>query len=92
VLAVADADARLLLDGVEVFCRYQGDLAHPAEAGPVSGAFAIAVTSKPAAFDSRDLPDALHRRASPARDIDPFYEAGHATYLLTAKYPIFMPR
>jgi RecA-family ATPase len=37
-LAVADADARLLLYGVEVFCRYQGDLAHPAYAGPVSGA------------------------------------------------------
>ncbi|HLL39626.1 MAG TPA: hypothetical protein VK357_08150 [Rubrobacteraceae bacterium] len=89
---MADADARLLLDGVEVFRGYQGDLAHSAEAGPVYGAFAIAVACKPAAFDSRDLPDALHRRASSARYIDPFYEAGHATSLFTAKYPVSMPR
>jgi hypothetical protein len=33
VLAVADADARLLLYGVEVLGGYQGDLAHPAVAG-----------------------------------------------------------
>ncbi len=43
VLAVADADASLLLYAVEILCSYQGDLAYPAEAGPVSGAFAIAV-------------------------------------------------
>ena len=41
VLAVADADTRLLLYGVEVLCCYQGDLTRSAEAGPVSGAYAI---------------------------------------------------
>jgi hypothetical protein len=47
VLAVANADARLFLYGFEVLGRYEGDLARPAEAGPVSGAFAIAVAGKP---------------------------------------------
>ena len=73
VLAVADADARLLLYGVEILCSYQGDLAHPAEAGPVSGALAIAVSCEPAPCDSRNLPDALHRFASSARYVDPLY-------------------
>src|SRR5215212_4030048 len=71
----------------KVFCRYQGNLAHPAEAGPVSCAFGIAVVCKPAAFDRRDLLDAFHRRASSARHIDALYEAGHTTSLLAAKCP-----
>jgi hypothetical protein len=78
---------RLLFYSVKVFCRYQGNLAHPAEAGPVSCAFGIAVACKPAAFDRRDLLDSFHRRASSARHIDPLYEAGHTTSLLAAKCP-----
>jgi hypothetical protein len=92
VLAVEDADTRLLLYGVKVFCRYQGNLAYPAEAGPVAFAFAIAVACKPAAFDRRDLLDAFYRRSSSARHVDSLYEAGNTTSLLAAKCPVSMPR
>ncbi len=43
---------------------------------------------KPAAFDSRYLPEALHRRPSLACGVDPLYEAGHTTSLLAARSPV----
>src|SRR5919112_712537 len=64
VLAVLHAHAGLSLDFVEVLGRDEGRFADPAEAAPVPGARAVAVTLQAATFERGGRPNALHLRTS----------------------------
>ncbi len=79
VLAVIDLHAGFTLDSLEVLGGDEGHLAHPPEAAPVSGSFAVAVPLETASFDGQNVHRFLHRCPFPRGGVDAFYRACHTT-------------
>jgi hypothetical protein len=70
----------LSLDIVEVLGRDEGRFADPAEAAPVPGTGAVAVTLQAATLERGGRPNALHLRTSSRRKENAFHEARHHQY------------